>query len=312
MGGEATCEVILISGFLGAGKTTLLKNILQWPGRLSKTALLVNEFGKIGIDGGLLQGFEIPVVELANGCICCSIQGDLVNSVTDILERYEPRRLFIEATGVADPFDILKVLERPQFRNRLARPKVVTVLETEFWGARENFGSFFYNQIRAADLILLNKVDLLPSDTVSRFLVEVQEACGSCAVLPTYHCRIDPETIWGHRKRRDAAPHTLGTEAPSPELGFVTFSYEGEGAFLESRFRRFMASLPPEAYRVKGYALLGVKRYFVNHVGGKTEWTDLGEKGPTQLTFVGWRISEKEVLGELTACLDRPEDHGRI
>ncbi|MBW2217070.1 MAG: GTP-binding protein, partial [Deltaproteobacteria bacterium] len=66
------CDVVLIAGFLGAGKTTLLRNILEWPGDLSKTAVLVNEFGKIGIDGELLDGFDTPVVELTNGCICCT------------------------------------------------------------------------------------------------------------------------------------------------------------------------------------------------------------------------------------------------
>ncbi len=64
------CDVVLIAGFLGAGKTTLLRNILQWPVDVSQTAVLVNEFGKLGIDGDLLDGFDTPIVELTNGCIC--------------------------------------------------------------------------------------------------------------------------------------------------------------------------------------------------------------------------------------------------
>ena len=82
---ETPCDVILIAGFLGAGKTTLLRNILTWPGDLSRTAILVNEFGEIGIDGELLQGFQTPIFELTNVCMYCTIRADLIG--TEILDR---------------------------------------------------------------------------------------------------------------------------------------------------------------------------------------------------------------------------------
>ena len=142
---HSLCDVVLIAGFLGAGKTTLLKNILQWPGDLSKTAVLVNEFGKIGIDGELLDGFDTPVVELTNGCICCTLKGDLLKSVKEILDGFHPGRLFIEATGVADPFEILGLLDTPQIKKRLGEIKVITVLNADLWEGREYFGPLFYN-----------------------------------------------------------------------------------------------------------------------------------------------------------------------
>lgn len=181
---NSLCEVMLIAGFLGAGKTTFLQRILRWPEKLSGTAILVNEFGKIGIDGELLEGFDTPVVEMANGCICCSLQGDLIRTLGDILERLHPKRLLIEATGVADPLDIIKVLELPQFHAQLEKPKVVTIVDADFWGAREFFGPLFYNQIKAADLVLLNKIDLQDSEEVGRSLAEIRKVCPSCAIAP--------------------------------------------------------------------------------------------------------------------------------
>jgi G3E family GTPase len=154
---------MLIAGFLGAGKTTLLRNILKWPGDLTKTAVLVNEFGQIGIDGELLQGFNSPVFELTNGCICCTLQGELLRTLEEILDKFQPRRLFIEATGVADPLDILKFIGTSTIKRQMTAPKVVTVLDGDMWEGREYFGPLFYNQIKAADLLLLNKIDLLPS-----------------------------------------------------------------------------------------------------------------------------------------------------
>lgn len=298
------CNVILISGFLGAGKTTLLLHILKWPGDLSKTALLVNEFGRIGIDGDLLEGFQTPMVELTNGCICCSIQGDMLKAIGEILDGFHPERLLIEATGVADPFDILRFLSTSTLSSRFSPPKVVTVLDADLWEGRECFGPLFFNQIKAADLLLLNKIDLLPNDDVPKFLEEIREVNKSCSIIPTYHAQIDPEALWV--PVMDQAFHMPGLITPhgsAEELGYVTFAFEETVAFKDDCFRRFMERLPMELYRVKGFALLNDKRFFLNHVGGKTEWTELDRSGPTKLAFVGWKVDEEEVLNQLKSCL---------
>ena len=313
------CNVVLIAGFLGAGKTTLLSHILNWPGNLSGTAVLVNEFGTAGIDGELLQRFGAPVVEMANGCICCSLQVDFRRSVEDILARFHPNRILIEATGVADPHDILAVLNEAQFRQKLKLAKTATVVDADFWEARGHFGPLFYNQIMAADLILLNKVDLQPAELVTKFISEMQEVCPSSCIIPTYYCRIDPDALWGLQKHSEHLMESLlpmymeqnhvgghehyPGESNAHELGFVTFSFETSAPFSEQCFRLFMASAPAHLYRIKGYVFFGGKWVFVNHVGGKTEWVDCSEKGSSRLAFAGWQVDEKPLLGRLKKCL---------
>lgn len=302
------CKVILIAGFLGAGKTTLLRHILKWPGDLSKTALLVNEFGRVGIDGDLLEGFQIPMVELTNGCICCSIQGDLLKAVEEILDGFHPERLLIEATGVADPFDILRFLSTSTVSHRLSQPKVVTVLDADLWEGREYFGPLFFNQIKAADLFLFNKIDLLPKEDIPKCLEEIREINKDCSIIPTYYGQIDPEVLWTPAVDHAFQPafHFPGLVTPhgsAEELGYVTFAFEETVAFKDDCFRRFVEGLPLELYRVKGFALLNDKRFFLNHVGGKTEWTELDQPGPTKLAFVGWKVDEEEVLNQLKFCL---------
>ncbi len=313
------CSVVLIAGFLGAGKTTLLINILNWPGNLSGTAILVNEFGTVGIDGEILHGLGAPVVEMANGCICCSLQVDFRRSVEDILVRFHPSRLLIEATGVADPHDIIAVLDEAPFRQKLNLTKTVTVVDADFWEAREHFGPLFYNQIKAADLILLNKVDLQPAELVRKFISEMQELCPSSSIMPTYHCRIDPDALWGLQKQTEHRVESLFPiymeeehggvhehhhgESNARELGYVAFSFETSAPFSEECFRLFMAVAPPHLYRIKGYVFLGGKWVFVNHVGGKTEWGDSSPKDLSRLAFVGWQVEEKPLLARLKECL---------
>ena len=302
-------DVILIAGFLGAGKTTLLRNILSWPGDLSRTAILVNEFGEIGIDGELLQGFQTPIFELTNGCICCTIQGDLLRSLEEILNGYHPKRLFIEATGVADPFDVLGFLTTSQMKNRISVPKVVTVLAGDLWEGREYFGPLFFNQIKAAELLLLNKVDLLPKEEVSQALEEIREINPSCSLVPTHHCQIDPEVLWKFGVDLDHEtephyPHTHADHGSAEDMGYVTFAFEHNSPFRPDCFHRFIKDLTINLYRVKGFALLEDKRFFVNHVGGRTDWTELDGVGPTKLAFVGWQVSEEQVLEALNLCVD--------
>ena len=136
-------EVIVIAGFLGAGKTTLLKKILSWEDHLAETVVVVNEFGDVGIDGSLLKDAGSEVVELPGGCICCSMKTDLLMMLRRIRDQFNPKRIFIEATGVADPAAIVDAFQDKEFSPHMRVHKVVTVVEPEFWENHENFGTFF-------------------------------------------------------------------------------------------------------------------------------------------------------------------------
>ena len=103
----AKVPVHLICGYLGAGKTTLLGRLLAEQPAEEKLAVLVNEFGDLGIDGGLLEGFDSEVMEMASGCICCVLKADFMSSVTRILTNFSPQRIVVEATGLAEAGKLL-------------------------------------------------------------------------------------------------------------------------------------------------------------------------------------------------------------
>lgn len=262
----------------------------------------------------------MPVVEMTNGCICCSLQVNFRRSLEDILARFRPNRLLIEASGVSDPHDILSILNEAQFGQGLNLTKTVTVVDADFWEvARENLEGVFYNQIKAADLVLLNKVDLQPPELVTKFIFEIQQVCPSSSIMPTYRCRIDPDALWGLQKQIEHRVESLftmymeeshaGCREPhhgvsnARELGYVSFSFKTSAPFSEACFCRFMASAPPQLYRIKGYVFFGDRWAFVNHVGGKTEWAYSGAKDRSRLAFVGWQVDEKTLLAGLKDCL---------
>jgi G3E family GTPase len=178
------------------------------------------------------------------------------------------------------------------------------------WEGRECFGPLFYNQIKAADLLLLNKVDLLPKEEVPRTLQGIRDVNSTCSVVPTYHCEIDPGMLWEPviRSDRDTPSHLAHEQheehGDANELGYTAFAFENQIPFKKDCFHRFVESMPVNLYRLKGFALIGDQRFFVNHVGGKTEWVELAETGPTKLAFVGWQVQERQVVAALESCLE--------
>lgn len=296
-------RVLLISGFLGAGKTTLLKHILSWQTDVTDTVVLVNEFGEVGIDGLLLEGAGSRVVELASGCICCTLQGDLRQSLTTILQEYHPRTLLIEASGVADPTTIVSVLTSPPFASDVYLEKMVTVLDADYWEARENFGLLFYHQLHTANLILLNKTDLAAPDDITRYLVEIHAEIPNCQVIPTIQCNIDASVLWSpandHANRIFERSNTISTSATS----FITFSFHTEQQIDRLCFDRFIQKLPPELFRLKGTVCFGSQTLLLNYVGGKAEWLSWGETSETRLVFIGWHIDPDEILNGLKTCV---------
>ena len=143
-------QVIFLSGFMGAGKTTLLKRILSWPVDLADTIVIVNEFGDAGIDGLLLKDSKSDVVELSSGCICCTLKGDFQQSLINVWDTYHPARILIEASGLADPASLISVFNMHEISACMELKKIITVLDADFWDAREAFGYLFYSQLETA------------------------------------------------------------------------------------------------------------------------------------------------------------------
>jgi len=182
--------VTIITGFLGSGKTTLLNHILQDCQDL-KVAVLVNEFGDIDIDSQLLVSVDSDMVQLSNGCICCTINDDLVEAVYSILERNEKvDHLVIETTGVADPLPIALTFAMPPLRNLTQLDSIVTLVDAEAFSPQHFESEAALNQVSYADIILLNKTDLADPQQVDALEAWIREQKWGARILRSQNSHI--------------------------------------------------------------------------------------------------------------------------
>ncbi len=185
--------VTIITGFLGSGKTTLLNHILTNQEGL-KTAVLVNEFGEIGIDNELLitlDNNEDNMVELSNGCICCTINNDLVEAVYKVLERRDNiDYLVVETTGLADPLPIALTFLGTELRDMCRLDSIVTVVDSENYSLDLFNSQAAYNQILYGDIILLNKADLVDEANLDLLEVKIRDVKDGARILRTQKAQV--------------------------------------------------------------------------------------------------------------------------
>ena len=187
--------VTIISGFLGSGKTTLLNHILKNQIGL-KTAVLVNEFGEIGIDNDLIIEGSEDMIELNNGCICCSINGELLNTVSKVLERSEKiDYLIVETTGLADPLPVAMTFAAGDFREKVRLDSIITVIDGENFDFEINNTSIAYSQILYGDILLLNKCDLVNEEQLKKVEKFINKIKKEPRILRSTNSEVGLQTI---------------------------------------------------------------------------------------------------------------------
>jgi G3E family GTPase len=157
-------KTTVVCGLLGSGKTTFIRNFVT--GRSGKTVVLVNDFGKAGIDGEIFSAGGIESVELPSGCVCCTLKVDLITAIQRIMKQFSPEHLLIEPSGVASPSGVLEALESAG----VGSATVIGIVDsTEFTELYESgmYGSFFEDQIKNSDIILVNKIDLADESVIA-------------------------------------------------------------------------------------------------------------------------------------------------
>ena len=319
--------VTIIAGFLGAGKTTLLNNLLTAP-HGKEVAVLVNEFGEIGIDHALIVASDDDVIELSNGCICCSIRGDLVVAIDKLLARDKKfDYLLIETTGLADPAPVAQTfLADERMLSLFQLDSVVTVIDAHHvldllaGKLSPELAELGVKQIAFADKLILNKVSMVPKETIVDVTDRIRGINQVASIIPTDQCAIEMNEIFDLHafdleQTLKSDPEFLDHEFHDHLDHTQSMGIQVEGLFdidaLNIWLRWLLTDQDMTIYRMKGVICVGpepekyvfqcVQQLFSSDSEGI--WpASLPKK--SSLTIIG-RDLKKELIRErfLTSCL---------
>ncbi len=239
-------EVALLTGFLGAGKTTLLQRLLADPA-LADTAVLINEFGEVGLDHHLLERIDERTVLLQSGCLCCTVRGELAQALRDLLSRRTRgavppfARVVIESTGLADPYPALSTLRaEPVLRHHVAPGNVVTVVDAPNGAANLARHAVSTRQVAAADRLVVTKTDLADAATTAALLAALRAINPTAPLLQAAEAPIDAARL--------LAPDAAGARAWFGSA--LTADLPGHGGDIEAFALTFDAPLDWVAFGV--------------------------------------------------------------
>lgn len=197
-------KVDIISGFLGAGKTTLINKLLKCEGYKKDVALIENEFGDIGIDGSLISSRDIDIKEINSGCICCSVANDFYSEIIAIIDKYKPKRIIIEPSGVSKLSEIISICNKEGVKDLLEIDSIITVVDgVKFNLYLTNFSEFYIDQIKNANLIFVSRKDIL-GDTLKKVTKQIRSLNKKAKIIDEFE-EVNLENI----KKKDSVKRNL-------------------------------------------------------------------------------------------------------
>ena len=309
--------VTILTGFLGAGKTTLLNYILKQDHGY-KFAVIINEVGKIGIDGGLVETQKDEMLELSNGCMCCTVRSDLIKGVQNLLKKGGFDYLLIETTGIAEPGPIAQTfLNIPQLQQYVRLDAIITVVDAEQILKQMKETETAKEQICMADYLLINKTDLVSPEQLAGVENTCRELNPHAQQFRTNHSQVGLKALldvhaFDLERKLEADPDFLDELKNQHRHDIVSFSFVFDRPIVIEKFEKLVGEISERerVYRSKGFLWLqGNPRRAVFHgVNNRFTlmWDRLWEKAETrtsQIVFIGRELDEAKLRKEIESCL---------
>ena len=312
--------VTVLTGFLGAGKTTLLNRILtEQHGK--KYAVVVNEFGELGIDNDLVVDADEEIFEMNNGCICCTVRGDLIRILGGLMKRKDKfDGILIETTGLADPAPVAQTFfTDDDVRARTRLDAIVTVVDARHFLAHVDDGEEAEEQVAFADVILLNKIDLVDEAQLAAVEARIRRINPYAKVYHTTRSRIELAEILDRgafdlKRILEIEPHFLHHHHDHEhQEDVLSLSLTSEQPINPDRFQKWMGELlqtkGQDIFRCKGILdVQGAPRRYVFqgvHMMMESDWGNAwkdGDKRSSKLVFIGRDLDHAALRKGFEAC----------
>ena len=326
--------VNIVYGFLGAGKTTFIRRLLADPPKHEKLVVLVNEFGDVGLDGIVLDDENnkaADVVEVSAGCICCTMAADFRRQIIELTRQFSPDRLVIEPTGVATISQLTAILERRDLTPLYTAIQLTLILDaTEFLSFVKKNRHFMENQIRAAKIIILNKVDGVSAARVKLLTESVKEINPDAQVIPSRFCELETPLLTrilnnpsADTAALDSNPEKEKKETPENGPGtdmaslYQTFGKEyRDDRFNRDRLLSFFKMLQTgkwgDMVRAKGNFNTGQGWVRIELASGKVNH-ETGQVSPdnqSRVAIIGQFMNFPEIGSALEKCITMQSEDG--
>lgn len=297
---HAPIKTYLVCGFLGAGKTTFILEQLKTAS--SNVAVLVNEFGALGVDGETIRSQGgIDVVELPGGCICCSQQQGLIANIKEVASIVKPELLLIEPSGVAEASELLKTLVDESLRGVVRLDGVITVIDASTFmefSEPDAFGAFFFDQVENADIVLINKKDLVPIAKRGAIEARIAAINPQAMILAASFCQVDV-ALPDSRGINNIALH-----GDPRRLKLSSISVEPKCPVSRDELERFLGELAEgnlgTVVRAKGFLRVdGYGCVSIQITPGQALIELHNREVPSRLIVIGFDLDEDSLLDNL-------------
>ena len=302
--------ILLVTGFLGAGKTTVVNHILTQAER-RRIAAVVNDFGAINIDAELIAGASDGVVSLTNGCICCSLEGDLLRTLAGILRRnLRPDYIVIETSGVADSADIVRNLMDPMIWKEAPLETVLCVIDSTMPVSNLD-DALLRSQLRAADVVALSKTDLMEATGDEGIRDAVKALRPTAVLVDAPHGQVPVTLLFAEDPDRASAPRDSWPRRRPTSDRFETMSWTSERLVSLARLQAAIQKLAPKLARAKGLfetVEQPGRQLVFQFVGGRATLAPVGTPAPglprARMVFVAeiGALSFAEVSQTMDEC----------
>lgn len=311
--------VTVITGYLGSGKTTLLNHLLHYE-HGKKVAVIVNEFGDVGIDSQLVMDADEEILEMNNGCICCTVRGDLIRIVSNLMEKREKfDHIVIETTGLADPAPVIQSFFVDEtMRSKTQLDAVVTVVDAKYiwehWDSNEA-----QEQIAFADVILLNKIDLASAEWLETLEQRIRSVNAFAKLYRTHNCNLEISSILGVKafdlkNALSIDPEFLNESAHEHDDTVFSVSIVEPGVVNSDKLTAWLNQLVQiqgqNIFRMKGilnvddedrrFVLQGVHMLLDGRPGRPWKSDELRRN---EMVFIGRELPEAELKSGFQSCL---------